>query len=82
MINLYIRQIIISKEAKKVIQIKKINSSKYFFLILFIIIIILSVFLVKPFLTPVLTSLVVAYMFYPIYKWLNKKLKRKNLSAL
>ncbi len=32
--------------------------------------------------TPVLTSLVLAYMFYPVYLWLNKKLKNKNASAL
>ncbi len=30
---------------------------------------------------PVLTSVVLAYIFYPLYDWLNKKTKRPNLSA-
>lgn len=48
---------------------------------LFVITIILALLLIKPYLTAILTSLVLAYIFYPAYEWLNGKLKRKNLSA-
>jgi predicted PurR-regulated permease PerM len=41
----------------------------------------LAVFIINPYLTPLLTSIVLAYIFYPIYKFLNQKIKRKNLSA-
>jgi predicted PurR-regulated permease PerM len=41
----------------------------------------LAFFIIRPYLIPVLTSTVLAYIFYPIYSWLNKKTKRQNLSA-
>ena len=41
----------------------------------------LAVLLIYPYLTAVLTSLILAYIFYPVYKWLNKRLKKENLSA-
>lgn len=41
----------------------------------------LSFFLVKPFITAILSAFVFAYLFYPLYNLLNKKIKRKNLSA-
>lgn len=44
--------------------------------------VILAIFVVKPFLVPLLTSLVLAYIFHPVYKWLNMKIKRKTISAL
>ncbi|MBU4493488.1 MAG: AI-2E family transporter [Nanoarchaeota archaeon] len=41
------------------------------------------VFLViKPFIIAILTSIIISYIFYPLYKWINKKTKRKNLSAV
>ncbi len=41
----------------------------------------LSFFLVKPFITAILSAFVFAYLFFPLYNLLNKKTKRKNLSA-
>ena len=35
----------------------------------------------KPFLTAILISLVLAYIFYPVYRIINKKIKSKNISA-
>ncbi|MBU1204889.1 MAG: AI-2E family transporter [Nanoarchaeota archaeon] len=41
------------------------------------------VFLViKPFIIAILTSIIVSYILYPLYKWISKKTKRKNLSAV
>ncbi len=36
----------------------------------------------RPFLMPIITSAVIAYIFFPLYKLLVKKTKRENLSAL
>ena len=54
---------------------------KYIFILLLVFILVLSYQVIKPFLTALLTSCVLAYIFYPLYESLNKKLKRKNLSA-
>lgn len=37
--------------------------------------------ILRSYLIPILTSVVLAYIFYPLYEWLNKNLKRPNLSA-
>lgn len=49
---------------------------------MFAVIIVLSAIIVGSYLTPVLTSLILAYIFYPVYNWIFGKTKRKNLSAL
>ena len=56
-------------------------SSKYISIAVFIIITILSFLVIKPFITAILTSIVLAYLFNPIYKILNKKIN-SSLSAL
>lgn len=38
--------------------------------------------MIRPFVNAILASAVIAYVFYPVYRFLNKKIKRKNLSAL
>jgi len=58
------------------------DTQKYFFLALFAIILVLAVAIVWPFITTILTSLVMAYVLFPVYQWLLKKTKRKNLSAM
>ncbi|MBD3312952.1 AI-2E family transporter [Candidatus Woesearchaeota archaeon] len=55
---------------------------KYAFLIFFIILAILSFLIIQPFLTAILASIIVAYIFYPLHKLLKKKVKNRNLSAL
>jgi len=49
------------------------SHSKYLFLGIFILIAILSFLVIKPFITSILLSIVLAYLFYPIYKILIKK---------
>lgn len=41
----------------------------------------MSIWLLKPFLVAILTGAVLAYIAYPIYKWLLKYVKRKNITA-
>jgi len=56
--------------------------SKYFILLFFVIAIFLVFLVIKPFIIAILTSIIISYIFYPLYKWINKKTKRKNLSAI
>lgn len=63
----------------------KIESSeyrKYFLVSFFLVILYLSFLLVRPFITAIVSSVILSYIFYPLYKRLNNKLKRKNLSSL
>jgi len=56
--------------------------SKYLFLGVFLIITILAFLIVKSFVTSLLTSIVLSYLIYPIYKRLNKYVKNNSISAL
>ncbi len=64
--------------------IRKIKEefSKYFVLLFFVIATYMVFLVIKPFIIPILTSIIISYIFYPLYKWVNKKTKRKNLSAI
>lgn len=50
-------------------------------LILFVLIV-LSFFLIKPILLSVITALILAFIFYPVYNWIYKKTKLENFSAV
>lgn len=54
---------------------------KHFLLILGIILFILSIFIVRPFITAIVSGAFLAYMFYPINRWLNKHIKKPSLGA-
>ncbi len=56
--------------------------SKYFVLLFFVIAAYMVFLVINPFMIPILTSIIISYIFYPLYKWINKKTKRKNLSAV
>ena len=55
---------------------------KGFFALIFLFLIFISFLIIKPFLTPVLAGLILSYIFYPIYRRINSKLNKKNLSSL
>jgi predicted PurR-regulated permease PerM len=55
---------------------------KYFFLGIFLIITLLAFFIVKSFITSILTSIVLSYLLYPWYKKLNVYIKNKSICAL
>ncbi len=61
--------------------IKKENI-KYYNLAFLIILIILSYFIIKPFITALLISAVLAYLFYPLYKKLKNLTKNEVISSL
>lgn len=54
---------------------------KYFFIGLFVLVAALTFWVAKPFINALLASAVVAYVFYPLYSWLNKHIKYKNVCA-
>ena len=55
---------------------------KGFFALVFLVLIFISFLIIKPFLIPVLAGLILAYIFYPIYRRINGKLNKKNISSL
>ena len=55
---------------------------KYFYLLFFILITYLSFIIAKPYLTAILTGAIIAYIFFPVYKIVEKKIKNKNLASL
>jgi len=56
--------------------------SKYFLGLLFIATVILSIYIVRSFLIPVLTGVIIGYVFFPLHVKFQKKIKNKNISAL
>jgi len=70
----------IVKEVDNIRRIKE-EFSKYFILLFFLIAIFLVFLIIRPFIIAILTSTIVSYIFYPLYRWINKKTNRKNLSA-
>lgn len=59
-------------------QVFKRNLVLIFLIILFV----LSFLIAKPFLPAIIFALVLAYIFNPIYRWLNKYTKHSNLTAI
>ena len=53
----------------------------YVILALFVLVLILSFIVVQPFIISFLSGLVLAYLFYPIYKRLNSKIRNDTVSA-
>ena len=58
------------------------KNSKYLFLGAFLIIALLAFLVVKSFIASLLTSIVLAYLFYPLYKKLAKSVKYKSVAAM
>ncbi len=56
--------------------------SKYLFMAAFAAILYVSYLLAKPFFSAIIASAIMAYMFYPLYERLNKKLKYSTVSAI
>ena len=55
--------------------------SKYFFIVSFLLVIILSLAVIYPFLTTILGSMIITYIFYPLYYKLFLLTKNKTFSA-
>lgn len=60
----------------------KINFKDLITIMLVAGIFILAFFVIKPLIIPIIYGLLLAYIFHPVYKFLIKKIKNKNISAL
>lgn len=58
------------------------KSRRYFLAGLVIFTIIFSFLMIRDFVSPLLISFVLAYIFYPFYDWMKTKTKMKNFSAI
>ncbi|MDP2909060.1 MAG: AI-2E family transporter [Nanoarchaeota archaeon] len=56
--------------------------SKYSLILFFLVIIALSIYLLLPFLTELVAVAVITYVFYPLFKKLNKHIKNRSLCSL
>ena len=60
---------------------RKIDGSRYILIVLLIIAFVLAFLIVKPFIVVILTSAILAYIFYPVHLWFKKKIKNNSISA-
>lgn len=58
------------------------KTTKYFSIFFSLIILYLSYLLIKPFIGYILSATILAYVFYPFYQRLNKRVKNKNICLL
>ena len=57
-------------------------NNNYLPAIFFLLLLILSVFVIKPLFLALFLSALLAYIIYPVYKWLLKKVKNKTITSL
>jgi predicted PurR-regulated permease PerM len=50
--------------------------------IILAVLIVLTFFLLRPFLLAIIFGIILAFIFYPVYKWLNKKINSRNISGI
>lgn len=56
--------------------------SKYFFIVCFLIIAIVSLYLLKPFVTTIISAILLAYIFYPLYLKIKQGVRSENVASL
>ena len=68
--------------AKKIIVHKNDHFVKYFFIGILLLVLFVSFLIVKPFINIILASAAIAYVFYPLYAALHKRIQNKSVCAL
>ncbi|MBW2964814.1 AI-2E family transporter [Candidatus Woesearchaeota archaeon] len=61
---------------------KKQPFSKYLFILFFLAILTLAILIIRPFLSTLIVSAIIAYVFYPVYDWFFRLTKMKGFSAI
>ena len=61
------------------VTLKKV--AKYFFIALFLLIILISFFMLRPFINAIFISVILAYIFFPIYKIIRKFIPKNSISS-
>ncbi|MAF97623.1 MAG: hypothetical protein CMH26_03210 [Micavibrio sp.] len=62
--------------------VNELQYKKYVPITVFFLLVVLSFLLIKPLILSVLLSALLAYLCYPLYDWLRKKIKSKAISSL
>ncbi|MBW2993460.1 AI-2E family transporter [Candidatus Woesearchaeota archaeon] len=57
------------------------KTRRYVIAILAVLAVVVAFLLIRPFVIPLMTSMVLAYLFYPIHKGIQKRIKSRGLSA-
>jgi len=60
---------------------EKKEGAKYITIGLIIFILLLTFFIIKPFFIALLSAAVIAYVFYPLYRWVKRFIKNDNLAS-
>ena len=60
----------------------QVKHSKYFFLLCFLAVLAVSIYILRGYLIAILSAMILAYIFYPIYHWIHKYLRNRSLAAL
>ncbi|MDA1197286.1 MAG: AI-2E family transporter [Nanoarchaeota archaeon] len=55
---------------------------KYAFLVIALVLTVIAFLIIRPFIAAILGGIILAYICYPIYRWIRNKLKRKTPAAL
>jgi len=58
------------------------NLRKYFSMGILFLLAILSIFIIRPFFISIITALILAYIFYPIYLKIDRSIKKKAISSI
>ena len=61
--------------------LKEGSPSKYFFLGMLALVAVVSIIIIYPFLTSILGGAILAYLFYPFYNWVQKKIRFRGVAA-
>lgn len=59
----------------------RLTHHRYFIPLIFLVIIVLAFILLKSYIIPVLWAIFLSYLFYPVFKLLNKKIKNRDVLA-
>jgi predicted PurR-regulated permease PerM len=60
---------------------KEMKISGYFLIIMIILSLVIGFLMIKSFIAPILTGLLIAYIFYPVYRKVNRYIKNETISA-
>ena len=61
--------------------LKEGSQSKYFFIGMIALLSAIGIIIIFPFLTSIISGAILAFVFYPVYTWMQKRLKYKGLAA-
>lgn len=55
--------------------------NKFLLIGIIALVLLLNYFLIKPFFIAIISAITLTYIFYPLYKWVQRKVRNKNLAA-